>query len=99
VIEAAISIGKLGNAESVQRFNEHLGRAALAVMLSGYEHFLRRDDIPVRVKTDIVSSLGEVSGPAVRRFLVEYLGTFPERDNSPLKRHVEETVRRIPEGA
>jgi len=99
VVEAAISIGKLGNAEAVTRFNAHLGRQALAIMLSGYGEFLRRSDIPAAVKTDIVARLGEVSGPMVRRFLSEYLGSFPRWDrNSPLRRQVDETIRRIPEG-
>src|SRR5690606_14049544 len=43
VIEAAISIGKLGSKESVERFNQHLGQQPLAIMLSGYELFLRRN--------------------------------------------------------
>jgi HEAT repeat protein len=99
VIEAAIAIGKLGDRTHVNRYNEHLGQKPLAIMLSGYGEFLRRRDVPVEVKTEIVGSLGEVSGPMVRRFLQEYLGTFAERDRSPLRRHVEETIRRIPQTA
>lgn len=97
VVEAAIAIGKLGNRESVARFTEHLGQRPLAIMLSGYHEFLRRNDIPNQVKTDIVARLGEVSGPMVKRFLADYLTTFPERDRSDLKRQVEETYRRIPD--
>jgi HEAT repeat protein len=99
VVEAAIAIGKLGNQRAVERFDEHLGDRPLAIMLSGYHEFLRRNDISNQVKTDIVARLGEVSGPMVRRFLQEFLGTFPERGRNPLKDHVEETLRRIPEGA
>jgi hypothetical protein len=98
VIEAAIAIGKLGNRPAVTRFDEFLGQRPLSIMLSGYNEFLRRGDIPVEVKTDIVGRLGEVSGPMVKRFLQDYLGTFAERDRSALKRHVEETIRRIPDG-
>lgn len=97
VVEAAIAIGKLGNRQSVERFTEHLGQRPLAIMLSGYHEFLRRDDIPNQVKTDIVARLGEVSGPMVKRFLADYLSTFSERDRSDLKRQVEETIRRIPD--
>jgi hypothetical protein len=67
-------------------------------MLSGYREYLARSELPVEVKTDIVARLGEVSGPMVRRFLEEYLATFAERDRSPLKRHVDQTLRRIPAG-
>lgn len=98
VVEAAIAIGKLGGRQHVDRFTEHLGERPLAIMLSGYHDFLRRDDIPTEVKSDIVARLGEVSGGMVKRFLQEYLGSFPERRRrSDLEREVEETVRRIPD--
>ena len=97
VVEAAIAIGKLGNRQSVTRFTEHLGQRPLAIMLSGYHEFLRRNDIPNEVKTDIVGRLGEVSGPMVKRFLQDYATTFSERDRSDLRRQVDETIRRIPD--
>ena len=34
----------------------------------------------------------------MKTFLREYLGTFSERDRSALKRAIEETIRRIPDG-
>ncbi len=98
VVEAAISIGKLGDKHAVDRFTGYLGSRPLSIMLSGYEQFLKRDDIPVETKTDIVARLGEVSGPMVRSFLEDYLSDFPEHDRSKLKRHVEDTLRRIPAG-
>jgi len=102
VVEAAIAIGKLGGEQSIARYTEFLGREPLGVMLSGYHEFLRRDDIGVEKKTAIVERLGEVSGTMVRRFLQEYLGTFPSgrirnRELRELKEVVEQTLRRIPE--
>ena len=101
VVEAAIAIGKLGDNESVARYTESLGREPLGVMLSGYHEFLRRDDISSAKKTEVIERLGEVSGTMVRRFLQEYLGTFPEgriRNETlrELKDVVEQTIRRIP---
>jgi len=94
----AIAIGKLGDAQSVNRFSQHLGRQPLSIMLSGYDEFLKRRDINERVKLDIVARLGEVSGPMVKRFLQDFLRSFPDRDRSALKRAVDETIRRIPDG-
>lgn len=96
VIEAAIAIGKLVPGAGVARFDAYLGQRPLAVMLSGYGPLLRRDDIGAAVKQGVVEKLGEVAGPMVRSFLVDYLTTFSERDSSPLKRLIEETIRRIP---
>lgn len=102
VVEAAIAIGKLGDRQSVRRFNEHLGRMPLSVMLSGYHEFLRRADIPEEVKIDVIGRLGEVSGPMVRSFLQRYLDTFPTRgraSRSRLRTAVIDTLRRIPGAA
>lgn len=101
VVEAAIAIGKLGGNGSIARYTEFLGREPLGVMLSGYHEYLRRDDISIAKKTEIVERLGEVSGTMVRRFLQEYLGTFPDgrirnRELRELKEVVEQTIRRIP---
>lgn len=103
VIEAAIAVGKLGDDASVERFHGYLGQQPLGVMLSGYNEFLRRDDIAINVKKAIVERLGEVAGIMVRRFLDDYSRTFPEttrnRALQELKTLVETTVRRIPEEA
>lgn len=102
VVEAAISIGKLGDRRSLTRFNDHLGRMPLSVMLSGYGEYLRRADIPDEVKIDVIGRLGEVSGPMVRAFLQRYLDTFPTRGaaaRSRVRTVVIDTLRRIPGSA
>jgi HEAT repeat protein len=96
VVEAAVSIGKLGNEGSVERFSAHLGQQPLSVMLSGYEQYLRRTDIAEQTKIAIVNRLGEVSGRQVREFLSAYLATFAARDRSRLRTVVQDTLRRIP---
>lgn len=99
VVEAAAAIGRLGDDDSVERFDEHLGHAPLSVMLSGYEQYLRRTDIDEDTKVDIVGRLGEVSGRTVREFLGQYLMTFSERDRSRLRTVVRDTLARIPSDA
>lgn len=99
VIEAAIAIGKLGDAHAVDRFSESLGHQALSVMLSGYEQFVRRRDLAEDVKVKIVTALGEVSGGMVKSFLQDLDSTFSQRDRSVLRRRVEETINRIPDSA
>ncbi len=99
VVEAAAAIGKLGNRQAVNRFNEHLGQVPLSVMLSGYHEFVRRRDIPEEAKIDIINRLGEVSGQMVRVFLQRYLDTLPTRGRAArgrLRTTVESTLRRIP---
>ncbi len=103
VVEAAIAIGKLGDAAAIERYGEFLGREPLGVMLSGYREFLRRNNVPHASKKAIVERLGEVAGVMVRRFLGEYLDTLPERTRNSevreLKQLLQETIARIPEEA
>lgn len=99
VLEAAIAIGKLGDAAAVAHFTESLNHQPLAVMLSGYEEFVRRRDLSDQVKLDIVAHLAEVPGPMVKTFLQGYARTFTERDHGPVRRAVEETIRRMPDVA
>jgi HEAT repeat protein len=101
VVEAAIAIGKLGDAAAVERYHAFLGQEPLGVMLTGYDAFLRRTDVPLATKKAIVERLGEVAGLAVRRFLQDYLASFPERTRDrgvrELQQLVEQTIARIPE--
>lgn len=101
VVEAAIAIGKLGDAAAVERYHAFLGQEPLGVMLTGYDAFLRRADLPLATKKAIVERLGEVAGLAVRRFLQDYLASFPERTRDrgvrELQQLVEQTIARIPE--
>lgn len=101
VVEAAIAIGKLGDAAAVERYHAFLGQEPLGVMLTGYDAFLRRADLALATKKAIVERLGEVAGLAVRRFLQDYLASFPERTRDrgvrELQTLVEQTIARIPE--
>lgn len=100
VVEAAISIGKLGDEPAIERYTAYLGNEPLGVMLSGYDEFLKRTNISWDAKKAIVERLGEVAGVMVRNFLQNYLTTFPERIRNSSEREVfdlvEETIRRIP---
>ena len=100
VVEAAEAIGKLGDTKAIERFHQYLGRRPLAVMLSGYEGFLLRRDVPIDAKKDIVNRLGEVSGPMVRSFLERILDrlppTRPRKPGEALRALVRTTIHRIP---
>jgi hypothetical protein len=98
VVEAAIPIGKMGDASTVERFGQHLGDMPLSVMLSGYRHYLSRRDIPQQVKVQIIEQLEEISGPMIRSFFQRYLDTLPSsgrRSRSPVRTAVVTALRRI----
>ncbi|MCA9583071.1 MAG: HEAT repeat domain-containing protein [Myxococcales bacterium] len=98
VEEAGIALGKVGDGESVARFGESLGTKRLRVMLGGYREYLGRRDIPLGIKNDIVTRLGEVAGPVVRAFLQEYQGTLSKTTPKKHRILVDDIIARIPAG-
>lgn len=95
VPEAAAAIGQAGDAASIARFHAHLERQPLAAMLSGYEAFLRRDDIAERDKLEIVGRLGEVASARVKTFLQALVATTDWRRAPRVRQAVLDTAARI----
>lgn len=95
VPEAAAAIGRIGDARSVARLQQELGRQPIAVVLSGEEAFLRREDLDETVKLEIVGRLGEVAVPAVKAFLEGMLATLDLRRLPRLRVALADTARRI----
>jgi HEAT repeat protein len=97
VPEAAAAIGRLGDAAAVARMHGLLGKLALQTLLEGYERFLARADLDEASKLDIVTRLGEVAGPAVKRFLEQQLAAGVAARAPRLASALKETAKRIPE--
>ena len=95
VPEAAAAIGKLGDEASLAKYDQHLERQPLTVMLAGYEAFLGRTDLPEKAKLGIVGRLGEVAGVTVKRFLESLLAKLDWKNQLRLRHAVKETARRI----
>ena len=97
VVQAATSIGKIGNVKALGRYNKYLEKRPLGTLLSGYREFLLRKDIPLKNKDKLVDVLGEVSSPMVRRFLQRYLKEIPSNGRfRKHRKHVEKVILRIP---
>ncbi len=97
VVQAATSIGKIGNVKALHRYNQYLEKRPLGTLLSGYREFLLRKDIPLKEKDKLVDLLGEVSSPMVRRFLQRYLQEVPSKASfNRHRKHVEKVILRIP---
>lgn len=69
VPEAAVTLGAIGDASSLDGYNAYLRKQPLDVMLAGYERYLLRQDLNDKVKLDVIARLEDVSGPAVLRFM------------------------------
>ena len=69
VPEAAVTLGAIGDASSLDGYSAYLKQQPLDVMLAGYARYLRRPDLNERAKLDVIARLEDVAGPAVLQFL------------------------------
>jgi hypothetical protein len=69
VPEAAVTLGAIGDAKSLEAYNAYLRKQPLDVMLAGYDRYLQRPDLNEKVKLDVIARLEDVSGPVVLRFM------------------------------
>jgi hypothetical protein len=83
VYEAAGTIGKLGDADSVSRLTAQVGKLPLQVLLAGYANYLERRDLSDKVKLQIVAVLEDVSGGVVKDFLTAWSAQSEHRSASP----------------
>jgi hypothetical protein len=98
VPEAAVAIGKLGDASMVARYDALLQRLPIDVMLGGYAEFLKRSDLAESTKLEIVARLGEVAGVVVKRFLEQLVVEGVGKGQATLELALRETAKRIDEG-
>jgi HEAT repeat protein len=68
VPEAAVTLGAIGEASSLEGYNGYLRKQPLDVMLTGYERYVLRPDLNEKVKLEVIAKLEDVSGPAVLQF-------------------------------
>jgi hypothetical protein len=68
VPEAAVTLGAIGDANSLEAYHAYLRKQPLDVMLAGYDRYLQRPDLSEKSKLDVIARLEDVAGPAVLRF-------------------------------
>jgi HEAT repeat protein len=82
---AAEPLGVLISPDDVPRLAELRGRIDDAVLASALGEFLKRPDVPDRLRVDVVRTLARMPGAPATTALVEYLATIPEKDTRPSK--------------
>ncbi|MBN2342495.1 MAG: HEAT repeat domain-containing protein [Deltaproteobacteria bacterium] len=71
VNDAAVTIGKLGNAKDAIRLTEYLGRLDVTLLLPGFKEFILGANIDEGTKLEILNILFDLAGPDVRQFAVQ----------------------------
>jgi HEAT repeat protein len=89
---AAEPLGVLISPDDVPRLAELRGRIDDAVLASALGEFLKRPDVPDRLRVDVVRTLARMPGAPATTALVEYLATIPDKDTRPSKDEAQKII-------
>ncbi len=91
---AAGPLGKLIVPEQIPRVAELFGRVESNVLALVFGEFLKRPEVPDRLRLDVVRTLARIPGQASTTALVEYLATVPANDGRPSKDEAQKVLDR-----
>jgi hypothetical protein len=89
---AAGPLGTIMAPDAVPRLAELHGRVDDAVLATALGEFLKRGEVPDRLRLDVVRTLGGLTDAAATAALVEYLASVPERDTRPSKEEAQKVL-------
>lgn len=89
---AAGPLGALMPPDEVPRLAELRGRVDDGVLASALGEFVKRGDVPDRLRVDVVRTLGGIPGAAATAALVEYLASIPDTDQRPSKDEAQKLI-------
>jgi HEAT repeat protein len=82
---AAGPLGALLSPSAVPQLAELHGRVDDSVLATAMGEFLKRPDVPDRLRVDVVRTVGRLPGASATAALLEYLASVPEKDQRPSK--------------
>ena len=80
---AAGPLGTVISPEAVPRLAELHGRVDDAILATALGEFLKRKQIPDRLRLDVVRTVGKIPGAAATAALVEYMASVPDGEKRP----------------
>jgi HEAT repeat protein len=89
---AAGPLGTVMSPDAVPRLAELHGRVDDNVLATGFGEFLKRGDVPDRLRVDVVRTVGRLQGAAATAALAEYLASVPEKDSRPSKEEAQKVI-------
>jgi HEAT repeat protein len=82
---AAGPLGTLMSPSAIPQLSELHGRIDDNVLATALGEFLKRPEVPDRLRVDVVKTVGRLPGAVATAALVEYLASIPDKDRRPSK--------------
>lgn len=99
VMQAATAIGQIAEREHIDKLLGYLGELPFDTITPALLEVLAREDVPRKVKLDVIARLGELATPEVKTFLQDYVASLPpsSRGRDPVRQAAEDVILRIAE--
>jgi HEAT repeat protein len=89
---AAGPLGTLIPPTDIPRLAELHGRVDDNVLATALGEFLKRPEVPDRLRVDVVRTVGRLPGAGATAALVEYLASVPDKDRRPSKEEAQRLI-------
>lgn len=89
---AAGPLGALIAPSAIPQLAELHGRVDDNVLATALGEFLKRPEVPDRLRVDVVKTVGRLPGAAATAALVEYLASVPEKERRPSKEEAQRLI-------
>lgn len=86
---AAGPLGTLAAADLIPQLTELKGGIDDAVLATALGEFIKRDDVPDKMRVDVVRVLGDLQGASATTSLFEYIAVVPPKDDRPSRREAQ----------
>jgi HEAT repeat protein len=81
----AAPLAVIATPELVPRIAELAGTIDDAIVASALGEYVKRADVPDKLRVDVLRTIGRLSGAAATTALVEYVASIPAKDDRPSK--------------
>ncbi len=89
---AASPLAALAAPDLVPQIAELAGSVDDALLATTLGEYAKRDDVPDKLRVDVVRTIGGLPGADATTALVEYIASVPAKDNRPSKREAQKLL-------
>ena len=89
---AASPLATLAGPDLIPQIAELAGSVDDGVLATTLGEYAQRDDVPDRLRVDVVRTLSGMGGAAATTALVEYIASVPSKDDRPSKREAQKLL-------
>jgi HEAT repeat protein len=89
---AAGPLAALAAPDLVPQIAELAGTVDDGVLATTLGEYVKRDDVPDKLRIDVLRTIGGLAGAAATTALVEYVASVPAKDNRPSKKEAQKVL-------